>query len=236
MRRIIFCFLVCVCVLFFPRFVLGLSITSPLPNNLAELDDTRDGIIFAWQSDFVPKDDEFIFELWQVDKDGNKIVVIVETVTKPMFSLDTALLAGGYCWQVLATTDDGVKIISPVWQFYCEPWFDIFVEKSALLLLTRFPGEFTMKWTKIMLASNANIRLVFKEIVLVDEHNNVLPAVFGLKQGKNPVVWQVGQWQMFFEKPLQAEEFELWLKITADAQVSAGDYRGIIKGHILIEE
>ncbi len=117
-----------------------------------------------------------------------------------------------------------------------EPWFDIFIEKTALLMFTRFPGEFTLKWTKVMLASNANIRMVFEEIRLIDEHNNELPAVFGFKQGENEVQWQTGQWEMFFEHPLQVQEFELWLKITADTKVSVGDYKGIIKAHVLIEE
>jgi hypothetical protein len=215
--------------------VLGLEIANPLPKDLVELDNTRDGINFAWQSDFAAKDSNYSFELWQVH--GNNKIIVVQTVVKePKYFLEVPLLVGRYIWRVSAFTGDAMKIISPIWQFFCKPWFDIYIDKTSLLLFTRSPGEFTMKWTKVMLASNANIRLVFEKILLVDEHNNILPAVFGFKQGKNPVVWQTGQWQMFFEKPLKAQEFELWLKITADAKVSAGDYRGIIKMHVLMEE
>ena len=215
--------------------VLGLEITNPLPKDLVEIDDTRDGINFAWQSDFAAKDSNYSFELWQVDG-SNKIIVVQTVVKEPSYLLANPLLVGRYIWRVSATTSDGIKVISPIWQFFCKPWLDIYIDKTSLLLFTRFPGEFTMKWTKVILASNANIRLVFEEIRLVDEHNNTLPAIFGLKQDKNPIVWQAGQWQMFFEKPLKAQEFELWLNITANEKVSAEDYRGIIKMHVLMEE
>lgn len=213
----------------------GLEIIRPSPANLSIVDFSRDGIIFSWQADF--EAESFTFEVWQM-RGLEKITIFSAIIAKPIFNLEAALLNGEYFWQVTSKEQTtGVIVMSPIWQFYCQPWLEIYFDRTSLLILTLYPSELTMKWTDVSVASNSDIRLVFEEINLLNDKDEVMPLDWGFKQkGQSSVAWQTGQWQIFFQKPIQPQEFELWLRLKTDFKLSAGDYKAIVKTKVLFEE